>query len=195
LLTQKNRLMSQEIQNILNSIKEKMNKAVLHLESELVKVRAGKANPQMLDGIYVDYYGVNTPLNGVGSITATDARTLVIQPWEKGMLQAIEKAILASNIGLTPQNDGSVIRINLPPLTEERRKDLVKQAKAYAEQAKVAVRNVRKEANDEVKKLQKNGLPEDLAKDAETKIQHITDQYIAKIDEHLAKKEKEIMTV
>jgi ribosome recycling factor len=187
--------MSQEIQNILNSIKEKMNKAVLHLESELVKVRAGKANPQMLDGIYVDYYGVNTPLNGVGSITATDARTLVIQPWEKGMLQAIEKAILASNIGLTPQNDGSVIRINLPPLTEERRKDLVKQAKAYAEQAKVAVRNVRKEANDEVKKLQKNGLPEDLAKDAETKIQHITDQYIAKIDEHLAKKEKEIMTV
>lgn len=187
--------MNQEIQNILNETKEKMNKAVVHLEAELLKVRAGKANPQMLDGIYVDYYGVNTPLSGVGSINTPDARTLVIQPWEKNMLQPIEKAILASNIGLTPQNDGTLIRINIPPLTEERRKDLVKQAKAYAEQAKVGVRTVRKDANDEVKKLQKNGLPEDLAKDAETKIQQITDQYITKIDEHLAKKEKEIMTV
>lgn len=187
--------MSQEIQNILNDAKDKMNKAVVHLEAELLKVRAGKANPQMLDGIYVDYYGVNTPLSGVGTINTPDARTIVIQPWEKNMLQPIEKAILASNIGLTPQNDGTLIRINIPPLTEERRKDLVKQAKAHAEQAKVGVRTVRKDANDEVKKLQKNGLPEDLAKDAETKIQQITDQYIAKIDEHLAKKEKEIMTV
>jgi ribosome recycling factor len=187
--------MSQEIQNILNGIKDKMNKAVAHLEAELIKVRAGKANPQMLDGIYIDYYGVNTPLNGVGTINTPDARTLVIQPWEKNMLQPIEKAILASNIGLTPQNDGTIIRINIPPLTEERRKDLVKQAKAYAEHAKVAVRTVRKDANDEVKKLQKNGLPEDVAKDAESKIQQITDQFITKIDEHLAKKEKEIMTV
>ncbi|MFN4233697.1 MAG: ribosome recycling factor [Bacteroidia bacterium] len=187
--------MNQEIQNILNEAKEKMNKAVVHLEAELIKVRAGKANPQMLDGIYIDYYGVNTPLNGVGTINTPDARTLVIQPWEKNMLQPIEKAILASNIGLTPQNDGTIIRINIPPLTEERRKDLVKQAKAHAEHAKVGVRNARKEANDDVKKLQKNGLPEDLAKDAENKIQQITDQFIAKIDEHLAKKEKEIMTV
>jgi ribosome recycling factor len=187
--------MSQEIQNILSDTKDKMNKALDHLESELAKVRAGKANPQMLDGIYVDYYGVNTPLSGVGTINTPDARSLVIQPWEKNMLQPIEKAILASNIGLTPQNDGALIRINIPPLTEERRKDLVKQAKAHAEHAKVGVRTVRKDANDEVKKLQKNGLPEDLAKDAETKIQQITDQFITKIDEHLAKKEKEIMTV
>ncbi len=187
--------MSQEVQNVLNDTKDKMNKAVLHLEAELLKVRAGKANPQMLDGIYVDYYGVNTPLSGVGTINTPDARSLVIQPWEKNMLQPIEKAILASNIGLTPQNDGALIRINIPPLTEERRKDLVKQAKAHAEHAKVGVRTVRKDANDEVKKLQKNGLPEDVAKDAETKIQQITDQYITKIDEHLAKKEKEIMTV
>lgn len=187
--------MSQEVQNVLNDTKDKMNKAVVHLEAELLKVRAGKANPQMLDGIYVDYYGVNTPLSGAGTINTPDARTLVIQPWEKNMLQPIEKAILASNIGLTPQNDGALIRINIPPLTEERRKDLAKQAKSHAEHAKVGVRTVRKEANDEVKKLQKNGLPEDLAKDAETKIQQITDQYITKIDEHLAKKEKEIMTV
>jgi ribosome recycling factor len=172
-----------------------MEKAISHLESELAKIRAGKASAQMLDGIYIDYYGNNTPLNQVANINTPDARTIAIQPWEKQMLGVIEKAIFGSNIGLTPMNDGQMIRINIPPLTEERRLSLVKQAKSEAENCKVSVRNIRRDANEAVKKLQKDGLPEDSAKDAETKIQQLTDTYIAKADKHLEIKEKEIMTV
>lgn len=172
-----------------------MDKAISHLESELAKIRAGKASAQMLDGIYIDYYGNNTPLNQVANINTPDARTIAIQPWEKQMLGVIEKAIFGSNIGLTPMNDGQMIRINIPPLTEERRLSLVKQAKSEAENCKVSVRNIRRDANEAIKKLQKDGLPEDSAKDAETKIQQLTDAYIAKADKHLEIKEKEIMTV
>lgn len=172
-----------------------MDKAIAHLEAELAKIRAGKASAQMLDGIYVDYYGNNTPLNQVANINTPDARTLAIQPWEKQMLGPIEKAIFGSNIGLTPMNDGQMIRINIPPLTEERRLNLVKQAKSEAENAKVSIRSIRRDANEAIKKLQKDGLAEDIAKDAETKIQQLTDTYIVKADKHLEVKEKEIMTV
>lgn len=172
-----------------------MEKAINHLEAELAKIRAGKANPSMMDGIFVDYYGTNTPLNQVANINTPDARTIVIQPWEKAMLQTIEKAIFSSNMGLTPQNDGEMIRLNLPPVTEERRLNLVKQSKAESETCKVSIRNIRRDANEAIKKLQKDGLAEDLAKDAEAKIQELTDSYSLKADKHLDRKEKEIMTV
>jgi len=172
-----------------------MEKAISHLEAGLAKIRAGKASAQMLDGIYVDYYGSNTPLTGVASINTPDGRTIVIQPWEKQMLGVIEKAIFGSNIGLTPQNDGQVIRLSIPPLTEERRRDLVKQAKSEAENAKVSVRNIRRDANEAIKKLVKEGLAEDIAKDSENHIQGMTNSYIEKADKHLELKEKEIMTV
>lgn len=172
-----------------------MEKAISHLESELAKIRAGKANPAMLEGIMVDYYGTNTPLNQVANVNTPDARSIVIQPWEKSMLTPIEKAIQAANLGLNPQNDGVIIRIMVPPLTEERRRDLVKKAKSEAEDAKIGLRSARKEAIDEIKKLQKDGLPEDEAKDAETKIQQLTDNYSVKCDKHLEAKEKEILTV
>jgi ribosome recycling factor len=172
-----------------------MDKAISHLEAELAKIRAGKANPSMLEGIFVDYYGNSTPLNQVASVNTPDARTLVIQPWEKNMLGPIEKAIFASNMGLTPQNDGVMVRLNLPPVTEERRLGLVKQSKAEAENCKVSIRNIRRDANEAIKKLVKDGLAEDLAKDAETKIQQLTDAYILKTDKQLEIKEKEIMTV
>ena len=172
-----------------------MKKAVNHLETELVKVRAGKANPNMLDGIMVDYYGNPTPINQIGNISVLDARTLSIQPWEKNMLQPMEKAIMASNIGITPQNDGMNIRLFLPPLTEERRKELVKRANGEGEQSKVAIRSIRREALESIKKLQKDGLSEDAGKDAEKEIQQTTDKYIAAIEKTLALKEKEIMAV
>lgn len=172
-----------------------MDKAISHLEAELAKIRAGKASAQMLDGIYVDYYGNNTPLNQIANINTPDARTLVIQPWEKQMLGVIEKAIFGSNIGLTPMNDGQMIRINIPPLTEERRISLVKQSKTEAENCKVSIRTIRRDANEAIKKMQKDGLAEDLAKDAEVRIQQLTDSYILKADKHLEIKEKEIMTV
>jgi ribosome recycling factor len=172
-----------------------MDKAISHLEAELTKIRAGKANPSMLEGIFVDYYGNSTPLNQVASVNTPDARTIVIQPWEKNMLSPIEKAIFASNMGLTPQNDGIMVRLNLPPVTEERRLGLVKQSKAEAENCKVSIRNIRRDANEAIKKLVKEGLAEDLAKDAEAKIQNLTDAYIVKTDKHLESKEKEIMTV
>jgi ribosome recycling factor len=187
--------MEDEVTFLLDHTKEQMQKALAHLDSELLKVRAGKASPQMLEGIYVDYYGTNTPLGNVANINTPDARTISVQPWEKQMLGPIEKAIMAANIGLNPQNDGSIIRINIPQLTEERRKDLVKQSKAESENAKVGIRSIRRDANEAVKKLQKDGLPEDLAKDAEAKIQQLTDANIVKVDDRLAKKEKEIMTV
>ena len=185
----------EEVKNILDQLQDQMNKAIAHLESELQKVRAGKASPSMLDGLYVDYYGAPTPLNQVASVNTPDARTLSVQPWEKTMIKPIEKSIIDANLGFAPQNDGSMIRINIPPQTEERRKDLVKKAKAEGEHAKVGIRTFRKDANDKVKQAQKNGLPEDMAKDAEDKIQKLVDSYVVKIDKHLEAKEKEIMTV
>jgi len=187
--------MNEEIQFVLDDAKEQMEKAVSHLEAELVKVRAGKASPTMLEGIMVDYYGNRTPLNQVANVNTADARTLVVQPWEKAMLTPIEKAIQVANLGLNPQNDGVIIRILVPALTEERRKDLVKKAKSEAENAKVSLRTLRKEANEALKKLQKDGTPEDEVKEGEAKVQVLTDTYVAKCDKHLEVKEKEIMTV
>jgi ribosome recycling factor len=172
-----------------------MQKAINHLETELVKIRAGKANPQMLDGIMIDYYGSPTPINQVGNISVLDARTLSIQPWEKNMLQAIERGIIAANIGINPQNDGNTIRLFLPPLTEERRRELVKRCQGEGEHTKVSIRNIRRETIEGIKKLQKNGLSEDAAKDAETEAQELTNKYIAFVDKHLASKEKEIMSI
>ncbi len=187
--------MSEDVSLTLELTEEAMQKAVSHLGSELVKIRAGKANPQMLDGIMVDYYGATTPINQVANISVLDVRTLSIQPWEKNMLQPIERAIIASNIGINPQNDGVIIRMFLPPLTEERRKELVKRCQGEGENAKVAVRNIRRDAIEEIKKLQKNGLSEDAAKDAEGEVQGITDKYISLVDKYLQVKEKEIMAV
>ena len=179
----------------LEMAEDSMKKAINHLESELTKIRAGKANPQMLDGIVVDYYGTPTPINQVGNISILDARTISIQPWEKNMLQPIERAIIASNIGINPQNDGVLIRLFLPPLTEERRRDLVKRSQGEGEHAKVAIRNIRRDAIENIKKAQKNGLSEDAAKDAEADVQAITDKFISLVEKHLASKEKDIMAV
>lgn len=172
-----------------------MKKAIGHLEVELTKIRAGKANPQMLDGIMVDYYGSPTPLNQVGNVSVMDARTLTVQPWEKNMLQPIERAIIASNIGINPQNDGVIIRLFLPPLTEERRRELVKRSQGEGESAKVAIRNIRRDAIENIKKAQKNGLSEDAAKDAEADIQTMTDRFISLVEKHLVSKEKDIMAI
>jgi ribosome recycling factor len=187
--------MSEDVQLTLELADDSMKKAISHLEAELVKIRAGKANPQMLDGIMVDYYGSATPINQVGNISVLDARTLSIQPWEKNMLQPIERGIIAANIGINPQNDGNTIRLFLPPLTEERRRELVKKCHAEGEHSKVSIRNIRRDAIESIKKLQKNGLSEDAAKDAEADIQELTDKYIALVDKHLASKEKEIMSI
>src|SRR5438270_13875956 len=187
--------MSEDLEFILDDTSEQMNKAVGHLQAELIKIRAGKANPQMLDGIVVDYYGTATPISQVGNISIMDARTLTIQPWEKNMLQPIERAIIASNIGINPQNDGNLIRLFLPPLTEERRRDLVKRAQGEGEQSKVAIRNIRRDAIEAIKKAQKNGLSEDAAKDAEADVQSLTDKFITLVDKHLTSKEKDIMAV
>lgn len=187
--------MSEELNKIKRDADDHMKKAIGHLEAELVKIRAGRANPQMLDGIMVEYYGAPTALNQVANVQTTDARTITIQPWEKNMLAVIEKAIMAANIGITPQNDGAIIRLFLPPLTEERRKELVKKVNAEGEHTKVAIRNIRRDAIEHVKKLQKDGMSEDAAKDAEKDIQASTDKFIALVDKHLEAKDKEIMTV
>jgi ribosome recycling factor len=187
--------MSEEIGSIKTNAADHMQKAISHLEAELVKIRAGKANPQMVDGIVVDYYGNPTQISQVGNINVLDARTLSIQPWEKNMLQPIEKAIMAANIGITPQNDGNIIRLFLPPLTEERRKELVKKCHVEGEHCKVAIRNIRRDAIEHIKKLQKTGMSEDAAKDAEADVQNSTDKFIAAVDKHLAAKEKEMMIV
>src|SRR5687767_2122673 len=184
-----------DIKSIQQHAEELMKKAIDHLEVELTKIRAGKANPQMIDGITVDYYGSPMPLNQVSNVSVMDARTLSIQPWEKNMLQPIERAIIASNIGINPQNDGVIIRLFLPPLTEERRKELVKRCLGEGEHAKIAIRNIRRDAIESIKKLQKNGLSEDAAKDAEADVQDITNKFIAKVDKHLETKEKEIMAI
>ena len=187
--------MNEEVQLFLDDAIEKMEKTLKYLSAELVKLRAGKANPSMLDGILVNYYGTPTPLQQVANINTPDARSIVIQPWEKKVIDAIEKAIFAANIGLTPSNNGETVRLNIPPLTEERRKGLVKQTKAEGENAKISIRNARRDAIEEFKKMTKNGLPEDMGKDAEETMQKTTDKYYKKVDEILAKKETEIMTV
>ena len=187
--------MSDDLEFILEEAREDMKKALDHLETELVKIRAGKASPQMLEGLTVDYYGSPTVLNQVANVSAMDARTLTIQPWEKNMLQPIERAIINANLGVTPQNDGNIIRLFMPPLTEERRKEFVKRAGGEGEQSKVAIRNLRRDAIEQIKKLQKDGLSEDEAKDAEKEIQDITDKNISLVEKHLAAKEKEIMAV
>lgn len=187
--------MSELVKKQLEEAKEHMNKAVDHVEYELTKIRAGKASPQMLDGIMVDYYGNPTPLNQVANVNTPDARTIVVQPWEKNMIPVIEKSITDANLGINPQNDGSVIRLNIPPLTEERRKDLVKKVKAEGEAGKVAVRNIRKDVNEKIKKLQKEGVSEDEVKVGEAEVQKLTDNFILKIDKHIEVKEKDIMTV
>ncbi|XLS29771.1 ribosome recycling factor [Flavobacteriaceae bacterium M23B6Z8] len=184
--------MNEEIQFILDSTKEAMSDAISHLEKAFVNIRAGKANPAMLGSVFVDYYGSQTPLAQVANVNTPDARTISIQPWEKSMLQTIEKAIMVANLGFNPMNNGEMVIINVPPLTEERRKDLVKQSKGEAEDAKVSIRNARQEANKELKKLD---ISEDLLKNTEMDVQELTDAYSKKVDDLLVLKEKEIMTV
>lgn len=182
-------------ESIIKDANDTMQKAILHLENELTKIRAGKASPNILDGLTVDYYGSPTPINQVANVSALDARTITVQPWEKNMLGAIERSILMANIGITPQNDGVQIRLFMPPLTEERRRELIKKASGEGEQSKVAIRNIRRDAIEQIKKLQKDGLSEDAAKDAENEIQEITNKHINLVDKHLAAKEKEMLTV
>ncbi len=187
--------MSELIKNQLNDAKALMDKAVDHADNEFTKIRAGKASPAMLDGITVDYYGTPTPLSQVGSVNSPDARSLIIQPWEKSLLNPIEKAIKEANLGINPQNDGIIIRINVPPLTEERRRELVKKVKAEAETGKIAIRNIRKDINEKIKKLKSEGVSEDEMKVGEGEVQKLTDAYIAKVDKLSELKEKDIMTV
>ena len=184
-----------EVKDYLNSAEEDMTLAVEYLDDTLSHIRAGKASARLLDGIRVDYYGSQAPISNVANISVPDARTIAITPWEKGMFKVIEKAIIDSELGVTPENNGEVIRLSIPPLTEERRKMLVKQSKAEAENAKVSVRNARREAIDGLKKEIKNGLSEDVEKDAEGDVQKLHDKYMKRIDELFAAKEKEILTV
>ena len=187
--------MEEEVDLILEETKDRMVKALEHLELELSRLRAGRATPALLDGITVDYYGVNSPLSQVSNINTPDPKTILIQPWEKSMLGTIEKAIMAGNIGLTPVNNGEVIRINIPPLTEERRHQLVKQVRNEGETARISIRSARKWANDELKQSLKDGLPEDSEKDAAEKVQEMTHEFNTKIDKVMALKEKDVMTV
>lgn len=184
-----------EVKDFLNPAEEKMELAVEYLDEALVHIRAGKANAKIIDGIRVDYYGSSVPISNVANISVPDARTIAITPWEKNMFREIEKAIINSDLGITPENNGEVIRICIPPLTEERRKALVKQSKNEAEQAKISVRNARRDAIEGLKKAIKNGMPEDVSKDGEDKVQKMHDKYMKKIDEIFAAKEKEILTV
>jgi ribosome recycling factor len=185
----------EEIEFIIDEAQEAMSGSVAHLEKSFLNIRAGKASPQMLGSVFVDYYGSQTPLSQIANVNVPDARTITIQPYEKSMLQPIEKAIMVANLGFNPMNNGDVIIISVPPLTEERRRDLVKQAKHEAEEAKIGIRNHRKDANTDIKKLEKEGISEDLCKTAEDDIQKLTDNFIKKIEEHLALKEAEIMKV
>jgi ribosome recycling factor len=187
--------MSADVDTIITETKGTMQKALNHLEAELVKIRAGKANPTMLDGIMADYYGNPTAINQIANISVLDARTISVQPWEKNMLQPIERAITMANIGINPQNDGNIIRLFLPPLTEERRRELVKRCNVEGEHAKVAIRNIRRDSIETIKKLQKEGLSEDISKDSEKEVQDLTDKYILLVEKHLEAKEKEIMAV
>ncbi|MDG1916494.1 MAG: ribosome recycling factor [Flavobacteriales bacterium] len=183
----------EEIEFILDSAKEQMDGAIKHLEISFSKIRAGKASPQMLDNVSIDYYGAITPLSQASNINTPDARTISVQPWDKSMLEVMEKAIIDANLGFNPMNNGEMIIINVPPLTEERRIQLVKQAKSESENAKVSIRNARKDANDELKKL--SGISEDVLKDSEAEVQNITNEFVAKIDAFFSNKEQEILTV
>lgn len=185
----------EELEFILDSAKESMENSLVHLDKSFLNIRAGNASPAMLGGVRVEYYGSLTPLSQVANINAPDARTLTVTPWEKNMLQPIEKAILLANLGFNPMNNGESVIINIPVLTEERRRELVKQAKAEAEDAKIGIRNARKDANTEIKKLEKEGLAEDICKKGEADVQNLTDTYIKKVDELLSQKEAEIMKV
>jgi len=187
--------MNDLIKKQLQDAQANMDKAINHCESELTKIRAGKATVGMLDGIMVDYYGAATALSQVSSITTPDARTLIIQPWEKNLLVPIERAIMEANIGINPQNDGVVIRLIVPPLTEERRKELVKKVKEEAERGRITVRNIRKDANEKIKKLKAEAVSDDDIKVGEAEVQKITDAYIIKVDKHAEAKEKDIMTI
>ncbi len=187
--------MNEELELIYDATRRDMDKSMDHLGKELLKIRAGRANPQILSAVKLDYYGTQTPLAQVSNINTPDAHTLTVQPWEKGMIPEIEKAILNSGLGFTPQNNGEVVIINIPALTEARRKELVKQVRAEAEHARVGIRNARKEANDKIKKIGKEGLSEDLAKDAEAEVQEITNTYNEKVDKYLTRKEEEIMRI
>jgi len=187
--------MTEEIDFILDSTQESMAGSIAHLEKSFLNIRAGKASPQMLGSVFVDYYGAATPLSQIANVNVPDARTITIQPWEKKMLQTIEKAIQVANLGFNPMNNGDIIIISVPPLTEERRRDLAKQAKAEAEDAKIGIRNARKDANTDIKKLEKEGTSEDMCKTAEDEVQNLTNSYIKKIDELLVAKEAEIMKV
>ncbi|MEJ7778026.1 MAG: ribosome recycling factor [Daejeonella sp.] len=187
--------MNDLIKKQLDDAKAHMDKAIDFCDHELVKIRAGKAMPSMLDGIYVDYYGTPTALNQIGTVNTPDARTLVVQPWEKAMLIPIERAIMEANIGLNPQNDGAVIRLNVPPLTEERRRDLVKKVKEEAEKGRITVRNIRKDANEKIKRLKSESVSDDEIKTGEADVQKLTDANIVRIDKLMEVKEKDIMTV
>ncbi len=184
-----------DVKDYLNPAEEKMGMAVEYLDESLAHIRAGKANPKIIDGIRVEYYGSTMPISNVANVSVPDARTIAITPWEKAMFKVIEKAIINSDLGVTPENNGEVIRLCIPPLTEERRKQLVKQSKAEAENAKVSVRNARRDAIDGLKKAVKQGMPEDVSKDAEATAQKLHDKYMKKIEDLFAAKEKEILTV
>ncbi len=184
-----------DTKTIINEATDRMDRTVAHLDEELLNIRAGKATTNVLNSVFVDYYGSQTPVSGVASVTVPDARTILIQPWDKNMIRTIEKAIIDSNIGLTPSNNGETIRLSIPPLTEERRKELVKQVKGVAENARISLRNTRRDAVENFKKAQKEGMPEDEAKDGETQAQKIYEKYMKQVDVLFEKKEKEIMTV
>ena len=185
----------EELEFYLEEAQDHMEKSLSHVSHALAKIRAGRAMPSMLDGLMVEYYGNPTPINQVASVNTPDAKTLAIKPWEKNILSEIEKVIINSDLGLNPQNDGEIIRLNIPPLTEERRKDLVKQAKNEAENSKISIRNSRRAANDLAKSMEKDGMPEDESKKLQDKIQELTDEHIKKVDDLLGKKETDIMTV
>ena len=187
--------MSEEVEMYLEDAEDRMEKAIKHLESDLQKIRAGKASPIMLESVFVDYYGTKSPLSQVANINTPDAKTIVVQPWDKTMLEPVEKAIMAANLGFNPINNGDTLRIIVPPLTEERRKQLAKQVRGEGESTKVGIRNIRRDINEALKSLKKEGIPEDEIKNAEEKIQKFTDQYIKKTDEVLEKKEKDIMSI
>ena len=187
--------MNDEIEFTLDEANEGMNLALQHLEKELQKLRAGKASSQMLDGVRIDYYGVSTPIDQTANISTPDARQIIVQPWDKSVLGLIDKAIQAANLGFNPKNEGEILRITVPPLTEERRRDLVKKAKTEAENGKISIRNIRRLANETAKKLKKDGVPEDEIDKLEVDIQKVTDEYIAKVDKIFDIKEKDIMTV
>lgn len=187
--------MNEDVKLVLSELKEASEKALSHVVAEVSKLRAGKATPSMLDSVMVEYYGSKVPLSQVANVNTPDAKTIMVKPWEKGMLDDISKGIMYANLGLNPQNDGEQVIISVPPLTEERRMQLVKQAKGESEHGKIGLRSARKDAMDMIKMLQKDGLEEDMAKDTEAEVQKLIDAYSVRIDEAIAKKEKEIMTI